>query len=123
MPLSAPKGKQLTLLSRLLLRTLRCQTHCLGRAQKNQTELLALTFITLTFPVGTSPTLTPMLLPIRMFQNLFQEQVKTRATLRHMNKTNLFFHLLFLRKEVLVAGRSGETAPEDKGPEEKQEME
>lgn len=49
-----------------------------------------------------------------------RNSLKLGATLRHMNKTSLFFHLLFLRQEVLVAGRSGETAPEDKGPEEKQ---
>lgn len=107
MPCSALEGKQITLLSRLLLRTSCSQPYWLGHSQKNQTKLLAVNFITLTCPAGTFPTPTPILLPIQMPQNLFQEQVKIPATFRPTNNANLFFPFLSLRKEILVAGRSG----------------
>lgn len=55
MPFSALEGKQIMLLSRLLLRTSCSQPHWLGHSQKIQTKLFAMNFITLTCPAGTSP--------------------------------------------------------------------
>lgn len=55
MPFSALEGKQILLLSRLLLRTSCSQPYWLGHSQATQTKLFAMNFITLTRPAGTSP--------------------------------------------------------------------
>ena len=59
------------------------------------------------FPSWDLPHPDPRATPNSNVPEFIPEQVKIRATFRHTNKTDLFFHLLFLRKEVLVAGRSG----------------
>lgn len=59
MPFSALEGKQILLLSRLLLRTSCSQPYWLGHRQKNQTKLLAMSCFAPTRPAGASPHPTP----------------------------------------------------------------